>query len=167
MEWNQGSIKRFIWQRSITGEAQEVIDGNQTTPSQDAIMAMAMDSNVDLVVGGYFGSRLFYGTDLYIYNNGQDSDFFIVKYHTGEEMSVETQNLQTVKVYSNPTTGVLNLQSETGLASYKLYDLWGRVVQQGRLENDQVDLSGIETGVYILEVTTNEKKIQRLKVVKK
>ena len=157
-------IMRFDAQ---TGEAQEVIDGNATTPSQDAIMSMAMDSNGDLVVGGYFGSDLFYDTDLHIHNNAVDSDFFIAKYHTGEEMGVKNQNLQTVKIYPNPTTGVLNLQSKTNLESYQLYDLQGRIVKQGKLIDKQIDLSGVDNGLYFLRVRDQTGNVENLKVVKK
>ncbi|HLS31723.1 MAG TPA: T9SS type A sorting domain-containing protein, partial [Flavobacteriaceae bacterium] len=166
---NQGLIPDIQIMRfdAQTGEAQEVIDGNVTTPSQDAIMAMAMDYNGDLVVGGYFGSDLFYDTDLHIHNNAVDSDFFIAKYHTGEEMGVKNQNLQTVKIYPNPTTGVLNLQSKTNLESYQLYDLQGRIVKQGKLIDKQIDLSGVDNGLYFLRVRDQTGNVENLKVVKK
>lgn len=72
------AIMRFNAQ---TGEAQELIY-DQPAMSHDAITKMALDQNGDLVVGGYFGSDLFYGTDLHLHNNGADSDFFIAKYQT-------------------------------------------------------------------------------------
>ena len=43
-------------------------------------MAMALDNAGDLVVGGYFGSHLFSGSDLHIHNIAQGSDFFAAKY---------------------------------------------------------------------------------------
>src|SRR5690554_1069469 len=63
-----------------TGAPQEVIGNNMLTPSRDYIMAMALDNAGDLVVGGYFGSHLFAGSDLHIHNNAQGSDFFAAKY---------------------------------------------------------------------------------------
>src|SRR5690625_1416797 len=56
------AIMRF---NAHTGEPQELIY-DQFTPSSDAITDMALDQNGDLVVGGYFGSDLFYETDFHL-----------------------------------------------------------------------------------------------------
>lgn len=150
-----------------TGVAQEAISNNETTPTRDAIMAMALDNNGALVVGGYFGSDLFAGTDLHIQNTGPDSDFFIAKYHTQDtDVGIdEASALNSVKVYPNPTSGMLNLQSKVALTSYTLCDLQGRVVKQGNIESNQVDLSGLESGVYVLGVVGGDGGVFNTKVV--
>src|SRR5690625_1643587 len=91
-----------------TGEIQEVIQ-DMFTPSSDAITAMALDQNGDLVVGGYFGSDLFYDTDFHLHNNGADSDFFVAKYRPHESACIppKTIHLQKtgdteVKIYWSP-----------------------------------------------------------------
>ncbi len=150
-----------------TGVAQEVISNNAITPTRDAIMAMALDNNGDLVVGGYFGSTLFGGTDLQIQNTGPDSDFFIAKYQpqdTGVGIN-EASVLNTVRVYPNPTSGLLNLQSQVVLTNYTLFDLQGRVVKQGSLTTNQIDLSGLESGVYVLGVRSVDGGVFNTKVV--
>lgn len=151
-----------------TGMAQEAISNNETTPTRDAIMAMALDTAGALVVGGYFGSTLFGGTDLQIQNTGPDSDFFIAKYQpqdTGVGIN-EASVLNALKVYPNPTTGMLNLQSQVALTSYTLCDLQGRVVKQGNIESNQVDLSGLESGVYVLGVRGVNGGVRNFKVVR-
>ena len=151
-----------------TGIAQEAISNNETTPTRDAIMAMALDNNGDLIVGGYFGSTLFGGTDLQIQNTGPDSDFFIAKYQpqdTGVGIN-EASVLNALKVYPNPTTGMLNLQSQVALTSYTLCDLQGRVVKQGNIESNQVDLSRLESGVYVLGVRGVNGGVRNFKVVR-
>ncbi|NEN25092.1 T9SS type A sorting domain-containing protein [Cryomorpha ignava] len=150
-----------------TGVAQEVISNNAITPTRDAIMAMALDNNGDLVVGGYFGSTLFGGTDLQIQNTGPDSDFFIAKYQpqdTGVGIN-EASVLNKIKVYPNPTSGMLNLQSQVALTSYTLFDLQGRIVKQASLATNQVDLSGLESGVYVLGVRGVDGNVWNTKVV--
>lgn len=89
-----------------------------------------------------------------------------------EEFS--TLNVKTIdkpstalKIYPNPTTGILNLQSETGLESYQLYDLQGRIVKQGKLIDKQIDLSGVDNGLYFLRVRDQAGNVANLKVVKK
>src|SRR5699024_4434582 len=46
-------------------------------------------------------------------------------------LSVEDQQIKGLNIYPNPTTGILNIKSETNLESYQLYDLQGRIVIQG------------------------------------
>lgn len=151
-----------------TGSALEVIQNSQVhTPTRDAIMAMALDNNGDLVVGGYFGSTLFAGTDLQIQNTGPDSDFFIAKYQpqdTGVGIN-EASILNKINVYPNPTSGMLNLQSQVAITSYTLCDLQGRVVKKGSLATNQVDLSGLESGVYVLGLRGVDGHVWNTKVV--
>ena len=259
----QGLIPDMVLMRfdAQTGVAQEVIhDQNTTTP--DAITALALDQNGDLVVGGYFGSDLFYGTDLHLHNNGADSDFFIAKYQTEKtvnpcptptaivieeieaesvqlswtpgaeenqwevaygtpgfdpetaenvlivnipeatlenlapetdyivyvraiceeenqsdwsasvsfttkELSVENQQTKNLSIYPNPTTGMLNISGEINLKSYQLYDLQGRLVQQGKLTQHKIDLSKIEKGLYFLQIENQQGIVENLKVMKK
>ena len=230
---------------ATTGVAQEVIHNNMLTPSRDMIMAMALDNHGDLVVGGYFGSDLFYGSDFHLHNSAQGSDFFIAKYCPAPQsaFSIDTLSLQTasyaftypgseayidsvswsfgdsttaagtnaqhsfaengtytvcaivynhcssdtscidlevdglvsvasvekpddLKLYPNPTTGGLMLKSEAPLRTYTLSDLQGREVAKGKLENNQIDLSNFESGVYLLRVRSVDGAVWNLKVVK-
>lgn len=154
---------------SQTGVAQHVIQNTEVhTPGRDAIMAMALDNNGDLVVGGYFSSHLFYGTDFHIQNTGQDSDFFMAKYQLPDtivgvsEHAVPTQ----IRAYPNPTTGGLTLQSPIPLSTYTLTDLQGRLVGAGHVVDNQIDMSHAERGVYILQVRGTQGEIGNVKVVK-
>ena len=230
---------------ATTGVAQEVIHNNILTPTRDMIMAMALDNRGDLVVGGYFGSDLFYGSDFHLHNSAQASDFFIAKYcprpqaafavdtlvagegsyaftypgseayidsvawtfgdsttaagtttqHTFAEngtytvcaivynhcssdtscIDLEVDGLVSVapvekpeelKIYPNPTTGQLTLKSETPLRSYTLSDLQGRKVAEGKIENNRIDLSGVESGVYLLQVRGGGGGVWNVKMVK-
>lgn len=151
-----------------TGVAQEVIQNNMFTPTRDAITAMALDKNGDLVVGGYFGSDLFYGTDFHIHNSGQDSDFFIAKYQLPDTIVGVTERAvaKQLGVYPNPTAGRLSLQGPATFSTYTLTDLQGRTVASGAVVDDQVELSALERGVYILQVRSRHGEVWNAKVVK-
>jgi len=90
-----------------------------------------------------------------------------LSFSTTEDMSVEDNVFRNLKVYPNPTTGILNIKSETNLESYQLYDLQGGIVRQGRLINTQIDLSGVNNGLYFLRVQDQAGNVKNLKVVKK
>jgi len=160
------AIMRFD---ASTGIAQEVIHV-QDTPSRDVIMAMEMDSEGALVVGGYFnGTYLFHGAEFQLQKEGFGADFFIAKYQTPHNPGVginEAATLKSVIIYPNPTSGLLHLQSIEPLRAYTLYDLRGKTVSTGSLNTHQVNLTGVDAGVYILETTTWDDKVEWYKVVR-
>jgi len=53
-------------------------------------------------------------------------------------------------VYPNPVVNNLHLNISSG--DYAIVDLSGRAIQTGTFNNSQIDLSGIQTGSYLLQV---------------
>jgi len=66
-------------------------------------------------------------------------------------------NSGSLKVYPNPTTGLLNISSDENLQSFCLYDLQGRLLQNSALESTihALDISVYPSGIYLLEIKTN------------
>ncbi len=68
-------------------------------------------------------------------------------------------------MYPNPTNGFVTINSNTIIEKYTLYDLNGRILQSKMSkENVQtVDLTNLSSGVYLLEVTAeNRKSVQKI-----
>ncbi len=82
-------------------------------------------------------------------------------------MGVEKQGFISVKIYPNPTTSILNLQSQQPLKNYVLYDLSGRQIESGRLHGTQIDLSNLESGMYLLSLKAENGSQGLVEVVKK
>ena len=87
------------------------------------------------------------------------------------ELSVSESILESLKLYPNPTTGIINIQSNhlTETVAVKLYNLQGQIVLfdqkipvNGRIS---VDLSAMNTGVYFIKISSEEFAIVK-KVVK-
>lgn len=78
----------------------------------------------------------------------------------------EKDNL--VVVYPNPSKGIVKIDAvDTAIKSIQLYDIQGRLLQIG-LVNDasvSVDISGRAPGVYVLKIVT-EKGIQAVKLIR-
>ena len=78
------------------------------------------------------------------------------------------EDLQTVSVYPNPSTGILNITSTTGsINRVEVFNMLGAKVYTindfGKQSTDQIDLSGIHKGIYLLKIhcpgRTHTKKI--------
>ena len=67
----------------------------------------------------------------------------------------ENKNLNTEKfvVYPNPSNGKFHINSKQNEEFWvKLYDMSGRELTQTESQNQEIDLSGFNTGVYLLKI---------------
>jgi hypothetical protein len=161
------SIIRFD---AATGEVEDVISMPQISSYQDAFMSIALDNYGNIIGGGYFGGSLFSNHSVETLNNiGGDSDFFIAQYGTGncsETASSEDFNKIKLNIHPNPTSGLVNISYKHELSTYKVYDLQGKVLQSGRLKQQQINLSQLQAGLYLLSLTDINGQQSYVKVVK-
>lgn len=69
----------------------------------------------------------------------------------------------SIYVYPNPTANRIYIQAEN-ITKAELFDLMGRKVKA--TNQDQIDLSNISSGSYILQVTTQNNTSQSFKIIK-
>ncbi|MEO8759742.1 MAG: T9SS type A sorting domain-containing protein [Bacteroidia bacterium] len=65
-----------------------------------------------------------------------------------------SQGLKSFSIYPNPTTGIINLQSETELGTVSIYNQAGQLISQQTTKDNtlQFDLRLQESGTYIIKV---------------
>jgi len=73
----------------------------------------------------------------------------------GEIMSNNEKHQQDFQIYPNPTKGILNF-SEFIDSEYTIFDLQGRTVMSGRLQQ-QLDVSSLKKGIYTIEINKGER----------
>ena len=136
----------------------------------DGFTKMILDNNGDLILGGYMGYQLTDSNNVSYYSNGGTSDFFITKFATQACTPLANESFeknQGVNFYPNPVNNLLTVEVKEN-ASYTLYNLQGRIIQQGKLtqSNNTIDCSILDAGVYMLEVVDNTTKKQVAKVIR-
>ncbi|WP_417352302.1 S8 family serine peptidase [Flavobacterium alkalisoli] len=93
--------------------------------------------------------------------------FSLVVNSVTDELNVGSSQYNNVSVYPNPATDVINIQLGSGIQSAEgnvvMYDLQGRIVRQFNSLVDKVDVSSLNSGMYILNIEydgyTESKKI--------
>jgi hypothetical protein len=82
---------------------------------------------------------------------------FNSSYEYSQIISVRMEN-DVVEVHPNPTSGMLFITGIEDLnqGKYLVKDAFGRILQAGGIENRSVDISHLNTGIYILELWVNE-----------
>lgn len=90
----------------------------------------------------------------------------------GQELvSVNTeqaQELQGFKMYPNPAYGdeVYVTTATNGSKQIKIYDVFGEIVLTDRISTNTLNISRLVPGVYVLQVTEQDKTMTRKLVVK-
>ncbi len=72
-----------------------------------------------------------------------------------------------LSIYPNPVVNVLNIDSElTGVTSYSVYDMEGRVVLRSTVTNgsglSMIDASDLESGTYLLELNSDKESARKV-----
>ena len=71
-------------------------------------------------------------------------------------------------IYPNPNNGVFSIKTNTENAKIKIYDLMGKLLHTQKLNNnhENINLSNITKGLYIVELYTNHLKEVKKIIIK-
>lgn len=88
----------------------------------------------------------------------------------GNKLSVVDKDLNEFNIYPVPTTGLLNIQTNTEIEKVSLIDMNGRLLKEFSFNTPalltQIDLTHLSKGVYFLEIKSDNGNISR-KIIKK
>ncbi|MCO6161957.1 M4 family metallopeptidase [Flavobacterium sp. NRK F7] len=104
-----------------------------------------------LASGGSFGSS-------------ESTNFCVGTTGLVTEVSTITETSKGVDfvMYPNPVKGnILHVISNEGMKDYKIYNVMGQLVLQGQIKNDQINISSLNTGIFVVELNTYKEKITK------
>ncbi len=70
-----------------------------------------------------------------------------------------------ISVFPNPATDYLKISPVDGVGSVKIYSLDGQELMSTVLNNNQLDISSLRNGIYIVQIETGE-QVYRQKFIK-
>lgn len=69
--------------------------------------------------------------------------------------------------YPNPSTGIFSfVQEDFIIESYRVFDVYGKVVIQNQVNLKQIDLSDYSAGIYIVQILSTNKELISGKLIK-
>ncbi|WP_339836587.1 T9SS type A sorting domain-containing protein [uncultured Maribacter sp.] len=99
--------------------------------------------------------------------------FMLVSVGLYAQDTIDINNLQNgeiagFKLYPNPVLAdvVYVTTEKNNLKEIKIYDVFGELVLTDRLSTKAMNISRLSPGVYVVQVTENDKSITRKLVVK-
>jgi len=128
-------------------------------------------SIVSKIDGRKLGAQEWYGS---IADWDSEAELAAVKlYYADPTVGVDEKNVITAKsvsIYPNPANNFLNLVSESALSSVKFFDVTGRMVRKVELNGEftsSLDVSGLDNGIYILQVSMISGEVSSSKIIKR
>ena len=82
-------------------------------------------------------------------------------------LSIPDDAIPDFVVYPNPVTDVLHVALTSSQAYYKIFGIDGKMIQSGKMESDEINMTHFPSGMYLLRLQTDEGKTTVRKIVKK
>lgn len=90
------------------------------------------------------------------FSYGQVEDYTVNIVSAAKESETSRNTIAEINLYPNPTSSIINVTSVSDNATFKVYNLLGQTVINGKLSNGSINVSNINAGNYILEITDKE-----------
>lgn len=132
-----------------------------STNQQDAAIAVRQAA-VDMVVAGRYG---FTCTDVDVIEARFAARGYSLPTVDCEALSVPDQELQTLKVYPNPTHGIVNFDGLINTHRTSLYSIMGQKILDATLSpnNNSLDIKSLSVGIYFLKFEGTDTTIKIIK----
>ncbi len=142
-----------------TGNGSGLIDINKLNILH--ITGVTLSNTLFPLYTGPIANTYFDGT----YNGNEDvtvTRFYLYPINFVNYIKDATNDIAEFTAYPNPTQNIINVKllSNNTKANYTIYNTMGQVVKQGVFENElnEVELSNLAQGMYLIEVTQKNKK---------
>jgi hypothetical protein len=141
-------------------------DGTSTTGSgvkgENTTAAVSPDYTLDngkltLITNGTYKVTM---TNESVLSNGTTKPSVKATYIKTSTTGISNLTSKTLKIYPNPTEGILNIETENNaLPNVKLITVQGNVILQ--TQSNSIDLSPYEKGIYLLQIDGKTFKIRK------
>ncbi len=135
---------------SIAATKSTPVSGTITIPSSASLGATRM--RVSMKYNGI-------PTSCEAFSYGQVEDYTVNIQAGGKEIEDNSTitSTQEIKIYPNPAVDILNVTSVSENATFRVFNLMGQVVLNGKISNETINVSNLQEGNYILEISNNDK----------
>lgn len=85
-------------------------------------------------------------------------DLRLLALHNPPTNGIEHLDLSEVKLYPNPASNYINIALAEPVQSKVIYDLSGKIITKETNDNKSISVDHLNTGLYLLEITTTSGK---------
>ncbi|MCL9806035.1 GEVED domain-containing protein [Flavobacterium amniphilum] len=149
IDYNQNGVftdaGETVWTK--TASTTTPVSGSFTIPATATLGATRM--RVSMKYNGV-------PTSCEAFSYGQVEDYTInITAAAREDESSESITVNDIRLYPNPTSSILNVTSVSEAATFKVYNVMGQTILDGKIMNGSIDVSRLTNGNYIMEISDN------------
>ena len=105
--------------------------------------------------------------DEVLYTSGDHSDGVFMTFENNCEDAVEEISASNIRLYPNPTNGILNIEGNGEMTISVMNTLGQTILVSTANGNATIDMSSFETGIYMVRIETeNRIKTEKVNVIK-
>ena len=86
-------------------------------------------------------------------------------WYKNNTLGISENGVADYQIYPNPTSGKLNIESKLPISQISVFNLLGQRIETTR-DNNQIDLSKADAGVYLLKIEDGSGNYQTHKIIK-
>lgn len=174
-------IRHHIWGITLIGNGTDIFMGDETTPGGN-IFAENGNNNITYALYNNNANAVTAQGNCWIENQNStetevedvifhqtdDSSLGLVDYSNfGCNLATESVTKTSVEIYPNPVKDLLNVKSKNKISSVEIYHSNGQKVLQQEVKNQQLNLSQLTQGVYLLKINFIDGQTTTQKFIKK
>ena len=176
---NLGGSAMFMGRYDTAGNYETVfliddLDPNPFALSYEEPAGIEVLPNGQVITGGFFQKIVDFDPEPGTYlldcdstggNYYFDKDLFIASYNLNPSPNGIEENLSegAIRVFPNPTEGIVQIECQFNKGNAELYNLAGQVIFRKEIEQGKAtfDLSGYAAGLYVLRISDNSHSLFR------
>lgn len=159
VDWNQDSIFDEVTEKVIENTGFNGITQNFLIPSTTPSGSYRMRIAFTVSTAGYSAA-----TPCRV-SFGEIEDYQLAV--TNGNLSIKENELEKTGIYPNPVDDILHIKSNQKYKKFNLYSAEGRLVLKGDVQDNQINVSSLEKGYYIVEIFDNKANSVKHKILKK
>ncbi|SHI45688.1 reprolysin-like metallopeptidase [Flavobacterium terrae] len=150
IDYNQNGVftdpGETVW--TNTASKTTPVSGTFTIPSTATLGATRM--RVSMKYNGVPTS-----CESFSYGQVEDYTINITAAAREEENNSFVNTTSEIRLYPNPTKDFLNISSVSEDATFRVFNLMGQIILDGKIANGTIDVSRLSNGNYVIEVSNN------------
>jgi len=109
--------------------------------------------------------KILVGGDFTYYNDQNYKG--IIRLNGVNMLSSSDNRHNKVKIYPNPTSGIIYIEGQNSYQGYEIYNLMGQKLLFGRIDNNSnIDMQELNKGTYLIKLLTNQGDTLTKKIIK-
>ncbi len=81
-------------------------------------------------------------------------------------LSIKDETVANFRVFPNPVKSVIRIDATTLFETFIIYDITGKIIEAGKIQNQEIRFNNLSKGMYLLELKNQNNSTKTVKILK-